>query len=88
MFYLRLQLVRRPTRFLNIYVMLLNVSQRKSAIFVLSSIVGMTLADKLLLYIRKMTVTVFTKKIQGLAVKVTKIGRFAERPTPYNRPPL
>jgi hypothetical protein len=33
--------------------------------------------------IRKMTVTVFTKKYWRLTVKETKIGRFAERPTPY-----
>ena len=49
MFYLRgLQLARRTTRYIS--CMQLKVSQRKSAIFVLSSIVAMSLADKLLLH--------------------------------------
>jgi hypothetical protein len=73
-----------------INIMHLNpVSQRKSAIFVLSSIVAKSLAKKnFSTLLEKWRLRFSRRKYGRLTVKETKIGRFAERETPYNRSPI
>ena len=66
--------------------MQLNVSQRKSAIFDLFSTIAKFLADKLLLYKKNDGYGFHEENIRAITVKETKIGRFAERPTPIIAP--